>query len=192
MCRFLRNRRGSGESTILSRFAFLLVGLSGILSSAACEFKRHETRGTGEPEGEESAQVDVIPDMLQASAASWNAGDLDGFMDDYWRSPDLTFSGSGGVTRGWENVRDRYLQSYWVAESVRDSLRFEGIEVFSLGEAHAIALGRYVLFQPEEPLAPTSSGFFTLILRMTDGGWRIVHDHTSATPDEDGPGGDGA
>jgi len=191
MSRFLKNRRGSGESTLLLRFAFLLFVLSGIVSLVACEFRRHDTRGTGEGEGQESAHVSVVPDMLHASAASWNAGDLDGFMDDYWRSPDLTFSGSGGVTRGWDNVRERYLQGYWAAGTVRDSLRFEDIEVFSLGEAHAMALGRYVLFQPEQPLAPTSSGFFTLILRMTDGGWRIVHDHTSATSDEDVPGGDG-
>ena len=189
MGRFLKNRRGSGESTILRRSAFLLVVLSGIVSLAACEFRRHETRGTGEAEGQGSARLTVIPDMLRASAASWNAGDLDGFMDDYWRSPDITFSGATGVTRGWENVKDRYLQSHWAPGAVRDSLRFEDIEVYPLGEAHAIALGRYVLFQPEEPLAPASSGFFTLVLRMTDGGWRIVHDHTSATPDENDPGG---
>ncbi len=191
MRQYLKNRRGSGESTIIIRFAFLLVVLSGITSLAACEFRRHETRGTGVAEGPESAQVSLIPGMLQASAVSWNAGDLDGFMDDYWQSPDLTFTGGSGVTRGWENVRERYLQSYWAPGAVRDSLRFEDIEVFSLGGAHAMAWGRYVLFQPEQPLSPISSGFFTLILRMTDGGWRIIHDHTSATPDEDGPGGDG-
>ncbi|NNM03862.1 MAG: DUF4440 domain-containing protein, partial [Gemmatimonadetes bacterium] len=67
--------------------------------------------------------------MLRASAASWNGGDLDGFMDDYWRSDDLTFSGGTGVTRGWESVRTRYLDTYWAPGASRDSLRFEGIEV---------------------------------------------------------------
>jgi len=129
--------------------------------------------------------------MLQASAASWNAGDLDGFMDDYWRSEDLTFSGATGVTRGWENVRARYLESYWAPGAVRDSLRFEDLEVFTLGDGHAMALGRYVLFQPEQGRTEASSGFFTLVLERMDGGWKIVHDHTSATPDEDDSGGGG-
>jgi beta-aspartyl-peptidase (threonine type) len=129
--------------------------------------------------------------MLQASAASWNAGDLDGFMDDYWVSDELTFSGANGVTRGWHNVKERYLQTYWAPDAVRDSLRFEDIEVQALGADHALALGRYVLYQPEGRDEPVSSGFFTLVLRQTDGEWRIVHDHTSATPDDDVRVGDG-
>jgi ketosteroid isomerase-like protein len=125
--------------------------------------------------------------MLQASAASWNAGDLDGFMDDYWQSEELTFSGASGVTRGWENVRARYLQTYWAPGAARDSLSFEDIEIFALGTGHALALGRYVLSLPEEGREETSTGFFSLVLRMMDGGWKIVHDHTSATPEEGGP-----
>ena len=126
--------------------------------------------------------------MLRASVGSWNGGDLDGFLDDYWNSDELTFSGPQGVTRGWSDVRKRYLDSYWAPGSQRDSLRFEGIEVIPLGNEHALALGRYVLFRPQEKDLVTSSGFFSLVLKRMDGDWKIMHDHTSTTPAESQPG----
>jgi ketosteroid isomerase-like protein len=120
--------------------------------------------------------------MLHASAEEWNTGNLDGFMDDYWRSPGLTFSGSGGVTRGWEGVRDRYLRTYFAPGAVRDHLRFEELEISPLGPDHALALGRYVLSHSGDPDVTPSSGHFSLVLRWVAGSWKIIHDHTSASP----------
>jgi len=124
-----------------------------------------------------------IQEMLRSSTASWNSGDLDGFLDDYWHSGELTFSGATGVTRGWDDVRTRYLESYWAPGASRDSLKFEGIEVLSLGNEHALVLGQYVLFRPEEEGAVASTGFFSLVLQKLDGRWKILHDHTSASPE---------
>jgi ketosteroid isomerase-like protein len=132
-----------------------------------------------------------IEEMLDSSAASWNAGDLEGYLDDYLRSPDLTFSGGNGVSRGWDEVRARYLSSYWAPGAQRDSLRFEEIEVTPLGGTHALALGKYVLFQPQAGGKVSSTGHFSLVLRQTEEGWRIIHDHTSPTPaEEETSGGD--
>ncbi|MCH8252287.1 MAG: hypothetical protein IID36_07530 [Planctomycetes bacterium] len=39
-----------------------------------------------------------VPVMLQRQAEAWNAGDIDAFMEPYWRSPDLTFTSSYGPT----------------------------------------------------------------------------------------------
>lgn len=165
----------------LSPLTFLVMGLGG------CEFQRQAV-GDAPAEGSEAGELArEVEGMLHASAASWNGGDLDGFLDDYWRSDDLTFSGSGGVTRGWENVRRRYLESYWAPGTVRDSLRFENIEVMPLGRDHALALGRYVLFRPEDGDVEASAGHFSLVLRSMDGGWKIVHDHTSETPPGEDP-----
>lgn len=124
-----------------------------------------------------------IEAMLNESAASWNAGDLSGFVDDYSDDPDLAFVGSAGVTRGIAEVRARYEAGYWSTGAPQDSLRFEGLEIRALGEAHALALGRYVLYQPgEEPDAAetiTSTGWFSLVLGLEEGAWRILHDHSS-------------
>jgi ketosteroid isomerase-like protein len=160
-------------------FVFLLLG--------SCGFERQPTEEAMGPDSASGGPEAEIEAMLLASATSWNGGDLDGFMDDYRRSADLTFSGGTGVTRGWEDLRTRYLETYWAPDAVRDSLRFEGIEVVELGDQHALALGQYVLFRPEEDGAVTSSGFFSLVLQRVDGRWEILHDHTSATPEDDAP-----
>jgi uncharacterized protein (TIGR02246 family) len=173
-------RRRSGRGDGLRRFVlpvvFILLGMGG------CEFQPQPERHLTERGSYREDLGREVEDMLHASAGSWNDGDLEGFLDDYWRSGELTFSGSSGVTRGWENVRQGYLDSHWAAGAARDSLRFEQIEVHPLGREHALALGRYVLFRPEEGGEESSSGYFSLVLRNMDGDWRIVHDHTSASP----------
>ena len=106
-----RNLRGS--ECFSGRRLFFPVGFLGLLVLGGCEFERQsngETSGPGAAQGDPASEIEA---MLLASAASWNGGDLDGFMDDYWPSEELTFSGGTGVTRGWENVRTRYLESYW-------------------------------------------------------------------------------
>ncbi|MBI4537988.1 MAG: DUF4440 domain-containing protein [Gemmatimonadetes bacterium] len=117
--------------------------------------------------------------MLRASAQAWNAGDLDGFLDDYLDSPTSSFAGANGVIRGTGEIRARYERSYWAAGRARESLRFEGLDVRSLGPAHALAIGRYVLYDPVQD-STTNRGYFSLVLERTDAGWKIIHDHTSA------------
>ena len=178
------NRRGLEQFSGPRRLFFPAV--VALLLTLGCEFRQQSQEGASAagPSGVDS--LAVIEDMLHASADSWNSGDLDGFMDDYWRSERLSFSGGTGVTRGWGEVRRRYLESYWAPGAVRDSLRFEDLEVSPLGAAHALAMGRYVLYRPEDDEEVASSGFFTLILAKMDGEWKIIHDHTSATPSEGG------
>jgi len=188
--RFWRNRRWPENSS--GHCSFFPLGFIGLALLGGCGFERQsngETSGVEAVEGEPAAEIES---MLLSSTASWNGGALDGFMDDYLRSEGLTFSGGTGVTRGWDAVRTRYLETYWAPNAVRDSLRFQGIEVIALGDEHALALGQYVLYRPEEAGLVTSSGFFSLVLRRVDGRWEIIHDHTSATPEDDAPESEGS
>jgi uncharacterized protein (TIGR02246 family) len=116
--------------------------------------------------------------MLQASARSWNAGDLEGFLDDYLDAPTTAFVGSR-VTFGVAEIRRRYQASYWQTGRPAQQLRFEDIEVRPLGSGHALALGRYVLLTPGTSTV-AGTGWFTLVLqRIATGEWRIIHDHSS-------------
>ncbi len=131
------------------------------------------------------AGTDTIPGietqvtrMLESSAGAWNRGDLDGFMDDYLRSPMTTYIGSSGRVAGWEAIRARYAPLFQ-AGALRDSLRFEQVTARPLGEDHALATARYVLFREGNV---TGSGPFTLVLWRTDEGWRIVHDQSASDP----------
>jgi uncharacterized protein (TIGR02246 family) len=162
------------------------AALLAVVISAGCTLERRAAdEDDGSPRAEpwpasDSAVVArEVEAMLGASAASWNAGDLEGFLDDYSDAPGLTFSGSSGVTRGKDAVRERYLASYWAPGTTRDSLRFQELEVRRLGGRHALVLGRYVLYRPAASDSVTAEGAFTLVLEREDEGWRIVHDHSS-------------
>lgn len=112
--------------------------------------------------------------VLDAQVAAWNRGDIAGFMDGYARSQETVFVSGDNVTRGWQTVLDRYKRSYDTREKM-GQLQFSELEITPLGKDAAVALGRWQLTREKD----TPHGRFTLILRRTGAGWRIVHDHTS-------------
>ncbi|TNF74719.1 MAG: DUF4440 domain-containing protein [Acidobacteria bacterium] len=117
----------------------------------------------------------VIVDLLDGQSEAWNRGNLEGFMDGYWESPDLIFTSGGRVNRGWETTLEKYRETYGGGKSSMGSLSFEEIEVYSLSPDAAWVLGRWQLERGGE----SSGGVFTLIFRKISGRWVIVHDHTS-------------
>ena len=122
------------------------------------------------PEGE-------IRAVLAAQQAAWNRADVAGFMEGYEKSAELTFSGSSGVTRGWQNVLERYQKRYPGAEAM-GKLQFSEVEVRLIGIEAALVLGRFSLTRTEKA-GGNASGHFSLVFRKTPAGWRIIHDHTS-------------
>lgn len=116
--------------------------------------------------------------MLDASADAWNRGDLQGFLDDY--ADDAAFVTSTGVIRGRDQIERRYRDGYWSGDGPPDLLSFEDIRVTPLGPDHALAVGRYIL-EGRDSGEETSTGIFSLVLVRTAGGWRIIHDHSSAS-----------
>lgn len=115
----------------------------------------------------------AIPALLDEQARAWNEGDTSRFMQAYWKSPQLTFSSGGKVTRGWQATLDNYRRRYPTREDM-GHLTFGDLEVFPLGAAAALVLGRWKL-ERTEPVG----GNFTLVLRLQGGRWVIIHDHTS-------------
>ena len=53
----------------------------------------------------------AIRGVLDAQAAAWNRGDLDVFMEGYWKSPDLKFFSGKDITSGWEATRSYQASS---------------------------------------------------------------------------------
>ncbi len=120
-----------------------------------------------------SATETHVRSMLQDQAASWNAGNIEAFMQPYWQSAELTFSSGGKVTRGWEPTRANYHVRYPTRE-LMGHLTFSDLEVTDLGGKAALVLGRWHL-EREEPVG----GAFSLVMRKIDDQWVIIHDHTS-------------
>ena len=116
--------------------------------------------------------------MLNDQQAAWNKGAIDAFLQSYWHSPELTFSGSNGTQRGWDEVRARYLRNY-PDRAAMGQLDFSGLEFRFLGSGAALVLGRWHLTRSKGDVG----GVFTLVMQRLPEGWRIIHDHTSVVPE---------
>jgi len=117
----------------------------------------------------------TINAVLSGQQTAWNRGDVDAFLEGYWRSPELTFSGSSGVARGWDAVRTRYKKNY-PDTGAMGQLDFSELEFRFLGPQAALALGRWHLKREKGDVG----GVFTLVWQRFPDGWKIIHDHTSA------------
>jgi ketosteroid isomerase-like protein len=122
--------------------------------------------------GDATAEIESV---LRAQEAAWNHGDIDGFMNGYWRSDKTVFVSDDEVTRGWQKVLDRYKAKY-SDRAKMGTLTFSDLEITPISNDSAVALGSWKLKRAnDEP-----RGRFTLIFRKFPDGWKIIHDHTSA------------
>ena len=115
----------------------------------------------------------VIEQVLMDQTKAWNSGDLDGFMDAYWNNENLTFSGAGGTTVGYEDTYANYRDRY--PEGKMGQISFKDLKTEMVGEESAIVTGRFDHQLPDEKV----KGNFSLVLKILDGKWKIIHDHTS-------------
>ena len=122
-----------------------------------------------------SADRAKIMAVLTAQQSAWNRGDVDSFIVGYWESPELTFSGSGGVARGFEGVRARYKKNY-PDRAAMGELAFSDLEFHFLGADGALVLGKWHLKREKGDVG----GVFSLVWQRFSEGWKIIHDHTSA------------
>jgi ketosteroid isomerase-like protein len=127
------------------------------------------------PAEERAADRGAIHAELSAQQASWNRGDVDAFLVGYWHSPELTFSGSNGMSRGWDGVMARYKKTY-PDRAAMGQLDFSELEFRFLGPDAALVLGKWHLKRESGDIG----GVFTLVWQRFPDGWKIVHDHTSA------------
>ncbi len=127
------------------------------------------------PADERTADRDAVRAVLSAKQTAWNRGDVDAFVVGYWHSPELTFSGSSGVARGWDGVLARYKKNY-PDSAAMGHLDFSELEFRFLGPDAALVLGRWHLKREKDDVG----GVFTLVWQRFPDGWKIIHDHTSA------------
>ena len=154
---------------------FALVRSSLILSVVAVVMSQSACVQSGESEKQTAANEAAIRAVLEAQAAAWNRGDVEGYMEGYERSETITFISGDSVSRGWQTVADRYKKSYDTREKM-GTLAFSELEIKPLGEFYANVVGRWQLTRAKD----TPHGRFALIFRRTNAGWRIVQDTTTS------------
>ncbi len=122
-----------------------------------------------------SSDIGQIKKLMERQAADWNKGNIDGYMEGYWKSDSLLFSSGGNVRRGWMDTFEKYRKSY-DSRAKMGTLRFSELEISLLSSASAWVFGRWELEREND----RPGGVFTLLLRKFPVGWRIIHDHTSS------------
>ena len=152
----------------ISRIIAILAVLLGFFASLV-----HAPKLSAAFEERESDRA-AITKILDGQQNNWNQGNVDAFLEGYWHSPDLTFSGSGGIARGWDGVLARYKKNY-PDRAAMGQLDFSGLEFHFLGKDAALVLGRWHLARAQGDIG----GVFSLVWQRFPEGWRIVHDHTS-------------
>ncbi len=114
-----------------------------------------------------------IKEVMNRQETAWNNGDIEGFMDGYWKSDSLMFIGKNGIKYGWQTTLDNYKNSYPDKESMGE-LQFEILKL-EVENATAYMLGKWKLVREEDE----PNGYFTLYWKEIDEKWLITIDHTS-------------
>lgn len=123
-----------------------------------------------------SIERQEVLDVLARQNDNWNKGNIDAFMEDYWRSDSLMFIGSKGVVYGWQATLDRYHKSY-PDRATMGTLKFDIQQTdFYSNKSVCWVLGKWHLTRPEKG---DIGGYFTLMLKKINGKWLIISDHTS-------------
>ncbi|MFN2509905.1 MAG: nuclear transport factor 2 family protein [Pyrinomonadaceae bacterium] len=148
-----------------------------LFSAAVSALPIHQTVHAQTKSKRDARTITAVRTVLDAQREAWNRGDLEGYMDGYARSAEITFVSGDTITRGWQTVHDRYQKNYDSREKM-GTLTFSDLETNVLSKDAAVTIGRWHL----QRAADQPHGRFTLVFHRTREGWRIVHDHTSSAP----------
>ena len=119
-----------------------------------------------------------IQSVLDKQAEAWNAGDVEGYMQGYWKSDSLLFTSGGKIRTGWTATLEKYRNTYDTKEKM-GILKFTRVRINFLSPESAWVFGHWELERKND----RPHGVFTLILRKFSNGWKVVHDHTSSSSD---------
>jgi hypothetical protein len=122
----------------------------------------------------QSRNEQQIGTVLKAQTESWNRGDIEGFMQTYWKSDSLLFIGKTGVNRGWQTTLNNYKRGY-PDTAAMGKLSFNIILVKKLSSKYYYVVGKWMLSRSIGDL----SGHYDLLFHKIKGRWYIVADHSS-------------
>jgi len=115
-----------------------------------------------------------IEKVMAMQEQAWNEGNIEKFMEGYWKSDSLSFVGKNGITYGWKNTLANYKKNYPDKETM-GKLTFTLLKKEKLGPENYLVIGKWRLLRSKDEVG----GHFSLIWKKIKGKWVIVSDHTS-------------
>jgi ketosteroid isomerase-like protein len=122
----------------------------------------------------QSKDETIIRNALNEQLAAWNAGNIERFMQTYFKSDSLMFIGKSGVTYGWQKTMDNYKKGY-PDTAAMGKLDFNILEVKRLSVMYFFVVGKWHLTRSIGDVG----GHFTLLFKKVKNKWVIVADHSS-------------
>ena len=111
--------------------------------------------------------------VLDKQVAAWNEGDLEKFMDSYWKSDSLQFIGSQ-ITSGWQSTLDGYKQRYPNIAMIGKT-RFEIMQIRTISSDVSLVTGKFFLTRESGDI----KGIFSVLMKKIGGQWVVIYDHSS-------------
>ena len=133
---------------------------------SSCEFSSNSSNDSSF----DNDRTEILKVMDQQEKA-WNNSDLEGFMQGYWKSDDLKFYGSNGVTKGWEQTLRNYINRY-PSKDQTGELKFTIEAVSNIEKDIYYVMGQYHLKRN----VGDAHGTFMIIFKKIEGEWKIIAD----------------
>ena len=140
------------------------IFLAGLIIASSCADQKKEPVASN-PEAE-------IRSVMAMQQDAWNEGNIETFMEGYWKSDSMQFVGKT-IRQGWQATLERYKESYPNLEAM-GQLQFDLWQVVRISDEAYLVTGQYTLTRTNDK----PSGAFTLIFKLKNGKWVIVNDHT--------------
>ncbi|MFY7963310.1 MAG: YybH family protein [Chitinophagaceae bacterium] len=122
----------------------------------------------------QSKNETAILKMLQAQEVAWNNGNLEEFMQGYWKNDSLLFIGKNGPKYGYATTLANYKKGY---PDTAHMGKFTStiLSIKKLSKKYYFVVGKWYLKRSVGDV----SGHYTLLVRKINGEWVIVTDHSS-------------
>ena len=117
-----------------------------------------------------------VYEVLLKMLDCWNARDIDGHLQAYWKSPELLVVIDCEQVNGWQQLHDSYVRGY-PDRSAMGFIDPKRIQVKLLKPDLALALTWWSVSFPSSKHKVV--GNTTMNLQKFDDGWKIVASHTS-------------
>jgi uncharacterized protein (TIGR02246 family) len=117
-----------------------------------------------------------VYEILLKMLDRWNAHDIEGYMDVYWKSPELLVVVGSEQFNGWQQLHDSYVNGY-PGRTAMGFIQPKRIQVRLLKPDLALALTWWSVSFPSSKQEVIGNSVMNL-QKFADG-WKIVASHTS-------------
>ena len=119
----------------------------------------------------QAEDIAKIRQLMDDPAAAWSKNDIEGFMQTYWKSEDLKFYGSNGLTSGWKQTLANYKKRY-PTKAETGTLNFTIDDITQIHNDAYWVMGQYHLTRE----IGNAVGTFLIVLKRINGEWKIIGD----------------